>query len=213
MRLLVSALALVGSLTLAACSPSLGQVEDWAISPQSDRAVIIMDAPPTQPYPVSLSFSKDGNSGFLSRVFQFVAPARTTEPYLARELSPGEYMLTSIVQQSSWGSCFNNGTVAFDLEPGQVYYVGDLNWEDLLTGLQNDARARGRTSLGGTDLATGWDPDIRPAWSYPDEDEMERVREFVSTNMPTTTSPVQPLRAKEVSFEADGAEKAMQICG
>lgn len=192
--------------------PASAKIKDWKITPTSKEAVLIMRAD-RQPFDYALTFSREGKSGFGSRVFVLGTSPYDPAPYTARTLGPGSYQLTSIVQQKAWATCFGSGSVAFTVEPGKVYYLGTLNSMALLADLQQSAIARGKTSLGSGSLAVGWKPKVRPELVPADAAELEVVRAFVSAAMPATTAPVVALQARPITFGSTKGEKLIQVCG
>ena len=202
--------AVLASTILAA--PASAKIKDWKITPTSKEAVLIMRAD-RQPFDYALTFSREGKSGFGSRVFVLGTNAYDVAPYTARTLGPGSYQLTSIVQQKAWASCFGSGSLAFTVEPGKVYYLGILNTMALLADLQQSAIARGKTSLSSGLLAVGWEPSVKPELVPPDEAELEIVRSFVSSRMPGTSAPVIAVQTRPITFGSSKGEKLIQVCG
>lgn len=207
-RVLILA-ALAAGLT---ATPAAARIKDWKITPASQESVLIMRAE-RQPFDYTLSFSREGRSGFGSRVFQLGVRSYDFAPYTARTLGPGSYQLNSLSQQGAWSSCYANGSFAFTVEPGRVYYLDLVNTQALLVDLQQGAMSRGKAKLTRGALAVGWQPTVQPQVGTPTEAELGIVREFVRTSMPGTTAPVTALAVRPITFGATRGEKFMQVCG
>lgn len=203
-------LALAAAVCLA--TPAGAKIKDWKVTPSSTESVILMRAD-RQPYPWSLWLHREGSGGFGRRVYSLDVKPHETFPYTGRTLAPGSYQVSSIVQQGAWSSCFGNGSVAFTVEPGKVYYLGSLNAMPLLIELQESAIARGKTALTRGALAIGWEPKIKPEFATPGDGELAEVSQFVASSMPKTTAPVVPLTTRPITFGMTGGEKIVQVCG
>ena len=201
-------------LSAAACfaAPAAAKIKDWKITPSSKESVVLMRVD-SQPYPYSVWFSREGSGGFGRRIYALDVKPHEFAPYTARTLAPGNYQMNSIVQQGAWSSCFGNGSVAFTIEPGKVYYLGSLNAMPLLAELQQGAIARRKTSLTRGALAVGWEPTIKPEFTISGDAELVEVRQFVAQRMPQTTAQVVPLSTRPTRFGMTGGEKVMQVCG
>ncbi len=201
-------------LAAAACvsAPAGAKIKDWKITPASKESVVLMRAE-RQPYPYSVWLSREGSGGFGRRIYALDVKPHEFVAYTARTLAPGNYQMNSIVQQGAWSTCFGNGSVAFTIEPGKVYYLGSLNTMPLLTELQQSAIARRKTALTRGALAIGWEPSIKPEFTISGDAELTDVRQFVGQRMPQTTAPVVPLPTRPTTFGMTGGEKVMQVCG
>jgi len=210
MSVLAALIVLVGSVQILAKTP--GFVKDWGLTPSSTEAVILMQVPAFD-FDYALSFSIDGKSGFMSRVYALRIPPFYNEKYVARSLKPGRYILTSISQQGQWGSCFANGTKVITVQPGRVYYLGTVNAGPLLAELQESAIARGKSRLSGGGLAVGWDHKVIPEWTISGSSEWDAARAYVRSKMPKTTAPIEQLTAEPAMLSVKPGEKTIQVCG
>jgi hypothetical protein len=55
------------------------------------------------------------------------APGKPSARYAVARAKPGSYVLTAISHMGTWYDCFNDGTVAFDVAPGTVTFLGRLD--------------------------------------------------------------------------------------
>lgn len=139
---------------------------------------------PVQPFPTALQFSKNGNSGFMSRVYMMkIAEGAPGFRYIARTLSPGRYRLDSVWQQARWGACLENGTFEFDVKPGEIAYIGTLHTDVLFRSLQNQATASGNAVQRGTSYFLSRDGTDRPWIDGNDETGLAAARSFAETTM------------------------------
>jgi hypothetical protein len=206
---LVLATALLASAPVVA---GPGVLKDWGLSPSSNESVLVMRVK-TYGFPYGFSFSKNGNSGFLSRVYLVDIEPGSGYRFVGRKLKPGNYRLDSVYQQGGWLSCFAEKTVSFDIKPGRIYYLGTFNSDEVLEDLQAGAVARGRTKLVGGEIATGWQPSVAPQWRVADDGELGSVKAFVAATMPKTSAEVELLPGNTASFSASKVEKLIQVCG
>jgi hypothetical protein len=196
----------------SALSASEQKNKDYKITEGSKKSLVVMQVP-TYSFSYGFSFSRDGKTGFLSRVYLMKARPDSGYQYISRSLKPGTYVMTALYQQSGWQSCFAKNTPKFTIDAGKVYYFGRFGADAPLTEVQDDAVERGKTRLSAGSLTTLWDPDTKPTWTIAGESDLLSVRNFVKDAMPKTTAEVVPLTITYSSLEISSTEKAIQICG
>jgi hypothetical protein len=195
----------------AASGPAAAKLKDYRITPASTESVIVMRADP-QPFDHMLVFSREGQSSFGGR-YPLRVRSYESAPFVARAVPPGTYKLNNLVQQLSWTTCFGNGTVAFTVLPGKVYYLGTLNIIPLLEDLQQSAVARGNSRLRLSDNFVEWAPKVKPEFVAGADAEIAAVRAFVTAAMPLTTAPVEALSMVPATFGSSAGKKILQVCG
>jgi len=210
-RLLASAAAL----TLLTSAPAAAQKSPERIQltdRSSDGAILIRV--PVKPYEYTLQFSKDGSSGFLSRVYLMkVRSGPEGYRYIARTLSPGRYRLDSVWQQGSWSACLENGTIEVPVSAGRIAYLGTLGVDQVLQGIQNDAVIRGRTALGMGDFTVARPEDARPLVEGRDEAAVAEARTFAQDVMNGSGARLDVAPVSEVAFNTSAAGRAIKVCG
>jgi len=207
-RLLVAALVCWAGPVTAQKSP-----EKIRLAASSrDGAVLIRV--PVQPFPSALQFSKDGNSGFMSRVYMMKMPEG--EPgfrYIARTLSPGRYRLDSVWQQSRWSVCLEDGTFEFDVRPGEIAFLGTLHTDVLFRSLQDQAIASGSTVQRGTSYFISHGGTDQPLIDGNDAAGLVAAGSFAETTMNGSGELVRLANIQSASFATSDAGKAIKVCG
>jgi len=168
---------------------------------------------PTFSFNWTMSLSRDGKTGFLSRVYLLGVKPDQGYQYVSRSLKPGTYVMTAIFQQGGWQSCYSDKTPKFTIGAGKVYYLGTFEATAVLSELQADAVNRGRTRLQQGGLTTQWDASVAPSWVISGDEEIGAAKTFVSTAMPRTTAKIAPLSVNYSKLKVSNTEKALQICG
>ena len=210
----VAALICVGGMLASAggLAASDQKNKDERITATSDKSLIVMRVP-TFPFSYTMSLSRDGKTGFMTRVYLLPVRSDSGYQYVSRTLKPGTYVMTALYQQSGWQSCLAENTPKFTIEAGKVYYFGTLNAQEPLTELQRDAIARGRTELPRGGLTTQWNPRSKLVWTIDGEAEIAELRAFVAREMPRTTASTVPLEVTYSDLTVSGTERAIQVCG
>lgn len=180
---------------------------------QSGNGAILIRVP-VQPFGYGLMFSKDGKSGFLSRVYMMqVKKGPRGDAWIARTLAPGRYRLDSMWQQKRWSACLENGTFEVEVKPGRIAYVGRLDTDALLADLQRQAIAAGRTVQTGTSYYLSHNKTVVPPLGDRDEAGIRAARAFADEGM-NGGGPLVDLGAvREVSFATSKSGKAIKVCG
>lgn len=170
---------------------------------------------PVQPFPYALQFSKDGKSGFMTRVYLMKVKTGAEPGYawIARTLSPGRYRLDSMWQQSRWSVCLEGGTFEVDVKPGRIAYVGTLHTDLILTDLQRQAVAAGRTTQVGTSYYLSHNKTVVPPLGGRDEAGTRAARAFADSGMNGSGRLVDLGTVRQVSFATSRSGKAIKICG
>ena len=180
----------------------------------SSREGAVLIRVPVQPFQSALQVSKNGNSGFLSRVYLMKIPEG--EPgfrYIARTLSPGSYRLDSVWQQARWGVCLENGTFEFDVRPGEIAYLGTLHTDLLFGALQDQAIASGNAVQRGGSYFLSHGGTDGPVIDGNDDAGLAAARSFAETSMNGAGELVRLANVQTASFATSGAGKAIKVCG
>lgn len=207
-----SALALA-ALTLA--SPVLAESNPAKVrlTEQSGKGAILIRVP-VQPFSYGLMFSKDGKSGFLSRVYMMQVKAGAPgDSWIARTLSPGRYRLDSMWQQGHWSACLESGTFEVEVKPGRIAYVGRLDTDALLINLQRQAVAAGKTVQVGTSYYLSHNKTAVPPLGDRDEAGARAARSFADQEMSGSGRLVDLGAVREVAFGTSKSGKAIKVCG
>jgi hypothetical protein len=203
---------IVAGAALCCAAPVAAKVKDKAITATSPESLVIMHSGSASTG-YDLRFSQEGQGGFGRKIYSLEKKYADRSPYTTRAFKPGTYVLNSIVQQGAWSTCFTRGTFAFTIQPGRIYYIGEVNSAPLLIDLQRSAIARGRTRLSSGALAIGWEPEVQPSFSPVTSADLADVQRFVASTMPRSTAPVEALAGRPANFTATKGERAIQVCG
>ncbi|HEU0099498.1 MAG TPA: hypothetical protein VFQ67_12080 [Allosphingosinicella sp.] len=169
---------------------------------------------PAQPFSYGLMFSKDGRSGFLSRVhIMQVKAGAQGDVWIARTLAPGRYRLDSMWQQKRWSVCLESGTFEVEVKPGRISYVGRLDTDALLADLQRQAVAAGRTVVVGTAYYLSHNKTSVPPLGGRDEAGTAEARAFAEEGMNGSGELVDLGDVRETSFATSKSGKAIKVCG
>jgi len=206
--------ALIGTHAVTAF-PALAQKSPEKIrltAASKDGAVLIRV--PVEPFAYSLQFSRNGNSGFMSRVYLMtIKGGAAGYRFIARTLSPGRYRLDSIWQQGHWSACLEQGTFEFEVKAGTISYVGTLQTERLLASIQMQALLSGKATVLGTDYMLSHGPTEKPIIDGRDEIALAEARQFADTTMNGSARLVDLANVTDTRFTTSGFGKAIKICG
>ena len=200
-------------LSLAAPVPAQKKPEKIKLTAQSKDGAVLIRVP-VQPFPYALQFSKDGNSGFMSRVYMMaIEEGAHGYRYIARTLSPGRYRLDSIWQQGHWSACLEKGTFEIVVSPGKIAFLGTLRTERVLGAIQQQAIKSGEAMMSGTNFAVSRDLAELPIIDGRDESDVVAAREFAAAKMNGSDQLVELARVNDAQFSTSGVGKAIKICG
>lgn len=217
-------LAALGALVVTACAAT---PKDISISPASDIGLVVFEVEPTEDLRDSALYNLgvtafDPASGKLTANFfggwagiDPQSAAISERSYLVGQAKPGAYALTDL-RLGQWGICYNNGTVRFDVRPGEVVFVGRYNPNPSLTELSQAVRS-GKLPPRATQTQFFYLFDTpRPDLTPPDRVEgwREGVQTYLAANFPNVSAPLTPAVHTPAVFgtgrSLDGTNK---LCG
>ena len=201
----LAAFALPSVLLLAAAPVFAQKATKIAITPQSERAAIILRSPAVQPpnatYKTSYRLGLDLydpleqriRSGPLSGSATIAArPDRYFNGFLFIDLKPGTYVVSTFNRQDFWTLCYQDDTVQFTVKPGEVLYLGYFDARVALAELSRKAVLSGQTSTRGKPVQFFDNVSAPPFLPITDEG-LAAARVVAKAAMPRTT--VEPTAA------------------
>jgi hypothetical protein len=206
-------MAALATLSVPATAIAQKRPEEIKLSPKSDKGAVLIRVP-TEPFTYALQFSRNGKSGFLSRVYLMkIEPAAPGYIYIARTLSPGRYRLDNVWQQGAWTACMEQGTFEFTIEAGKIAYLGTFEVEGVLREIQSQAIERDKTEVRGTDYMQGQAKVTDDMVSGRDAAGLAEARHFAEASMNSSGALVELADVSGTSFKTSGFGKAIKICG
>jgi hypothetical protein len=206
--------AIAACLGVAISTPAMTQKspEKIRISDASKNGAILMKVS-SQPFDFALQFSKNGNSGFGSRVYIMkIKAGEQGDKFIARTLSPGRYRLDSVWQQGAWSLCLEQGTFEFNIAAGRIAYIGTFHTEAMLQTIQANAIIANRTSMSSGDFQLSRGAD-RPLVDGRTEADISIARKFADVIMGGSSAQIDLAPLNETSFATSGFGKAIKVCG
>ncbi len=205
------ALVLATAPTFAVAQKSPGKIK---LTAQSKDGVVLIRVP-VQPFDYALQFSKNGSSGFMSRVYIMKigsGPARSYR-YIARTLAPGRYRLDSMWQQGLWSVCLEQGTFEFDVTAGRIAFLGTLQAEQSLASLQGQASSAGETTQTVGGYFQSHDSTPPPVVQGRTAGDLDAARQFAQASMSGSGALVDLAEVQQAVFSTSGLGKAIKVCG
>lgn len=184
---------------LAAVPAAAREPRTIAITPRSPGAVIVLKAEPLPippgyrtSYRIGLqSYDPDarrmtggpygGQATFAATRGAFV------DGYMVLEARPGTYAFRDLSRQDYWALCFNEGSLQFNVRPGEVVYLGEMDVRMHVAELERMSLMSGRTTVRSGEPAHFFDGVTPPALAPVDEAGLAAVAAMVRARMPRTT--------------------------
>jgi hypothetical protein len=177
-----------------------------------DGAVLIRV--PVEPFPYAFTFSKNGSSGFMSRIYLMkVEKGGGGYRYIARTLAPGRYRLDWVWQQGHWSACMESGTIQFDVKPGRIEYVGTVRSDKVLEAIQAQALTKGDVAMGGHAYSVSHGGVELPPVEDRDDAGLQAARTFAQASMNRSGALVEMVAIEKATFGTSGFGKAIKVCG
>jgi hypothetical protein len=224
-----------GVLALAAWSAALvttsaanatQRADKIAITPGSPKGAIILKAPRLTPPPTFASAYKlsimgyDPATGVMKGSWLGGALLLEAKPklnyggYLVADIDPGTYVIGDFSHQDWWALCFNGGSKAFTIRPGEVLYLGELDAEAELAELMELTLKSGRISVRQGNVVHFFDTVTPPRLAPIDDAQLQSVATEMKTILPKTTVAPKAAVLRDAKFGTGSDLFGLQrVCG
>ncbi|MBO9576427.1 MAG: hypothetical protein J7494_11860 [Sphingobium sp.] len=206
-------------------APALGQnVSKIAITPQSQKAAIIIRSPVVQPPPLHKTSYR-----LIFRAYDPVAeqlkggpfggseviapqPKHFVNGFLAINVEPGTYVVTGFNRQDYWSLCYYADSVQFTVKPGEVLYLGYFDARKALDELNMKVVTSGRMSTRGGPVQF-FDTVAAPPFLPINEQGLQGARAMAKAAMPRTTVEPKAATLTPARFGTGTSLVGERLCG
>ena len=138
-----------------------------------------------------------------------------TGEFIARSVKAGSYVFLSVNQQNYWGICFHDDTLAFDVNPGEVVYLGTFDPAIHIRQLQVNARTHGNYAAASGTVFHYFDNIVSPRILKPEINDasMADARDFVKTTMLKVNADIRPAKYDHTKFGTGHSLYGDRSCG
>lgn len=143
------------------------------------------------------------------------AGIRATGGMVLKVVRPGAYVIMSYAQQDHWAVCLHANTLAFDVKPGEITFLGFLDPTPQQRLLWNETGKRDQRKARFKDFFTMVDNVPPPAfYSYPSKDEqLAAAQAYVKQLLPDSAAPIRPAEFRPAHFALDHNLWGTPFCG
>jgi len=151
---------------------------------------------------------------------EFPIPNEFPGGFLSKTVPAGDYFIKGLYRLKRW-SCFNEGSVAFHVDPGQVVYLGELNADAYLKRIarqaEQDTVIRAHTHDGQFGLATLYSGNEAldrsdQGWRDPDPADLPQAEAFMQATYGSKI-PVVPAQFHAVNWLTQPQRYHIDSCG
>jgi hypothetical protein len=199
--------AIVGVLLLSACATT--PPDKIFFAPDAADGLVVMEIVPTQAsYQIEAASFEPAQSRIESKGY-FVLNGSPATRYAVSRAKPGVYALTAVSVQTTWYDCFNGGTVAFEVKPGEVTFLGKL---DARPALADIARQLPGYSMNSQKFYVLDTP--RPALTAPADIAgwQGELTPFLAGVYPNVTAQTKPAEMKPAIFASGWSLLGQKVC-
>lgn len=211
---------LTTALVLAAVGACASVPQDLALDASSDRGLIIVEASTNRPgvelpeFSLNIARYSDVenrlDAGPLGGWAGVNNAARGPDGryWVVARAEPGRYVITGLTHQSYWVACFNSGTRAFNVRPGEVVFLGRL---DPVPALLTMARTLPSAT---STYVFAMDQQIALVDANKIQDWEPGVEGYVRHAFPNVTAPVRAPATDAVTFNTGwDMTHSQRVCG
>jgi hypothetical protein len=203
---------------VAGCTVTSTDPTKVALPQGSNKAVVLIEADPTRiGYVLQVSRYDPSKRSLDSSQFEgralFQVDPSATPTYLAATLDPGTYVFADLIQQGFWAVCFQDRTLGFTLQPGDVVFLGNFHPGLHLAQLEQLAVQNRQTQ---TNTAVHYfDHIVPPQISRPTANSADflMAKKYEDTSMPALHGRLQPVTYTQANFGIGYALTGDRICG
>lgn len=194
-------MALFFALLVSACITKPAGVVNVTPTSANGAIMLYLEPSPVQYQLNMLRFNEEGTA-LEANTFSAIYPFRV-EPnqagYYSVVAKPGRYVFVSVHQQGYWAVCFHNKTVAFDVRPGEIAYVGRFNPTPHILQLQMLAQQSGRLRTNGQEVHF-FDGIIPPRLAPATSADVQAAQTYAAANFPNATAPIHAPELSQAQF-------------
>ena len=200
-RWIACAAALVSVAACASYDPAKVQ-----LSADSDNAVLLLEVDPVAGADSEFRMARydEPNKTVLNNSFTGYAnfPVVPGVRYVAQTVTPGTYAVTMVAQQIWWAACMHANSLAFDVKPGEVLYLGRLDPSPQLRYIQIQATSRGELVASQNHPYFYFDnvPALQIDFGPDRESKRTEVETYVKTKMQKVSAPVRLAEYRPAKF-------------
>ena len=214
--IIVRCLAALAVATLAACANS--DPAAMSLDQGSSKAVVLMALTPVDvPYDIWLDVYDEKNQSTEATAIGGTAHFKIGpgQRYAAAPITPGTYVVYSLDQQTRWRACFHAASVAFDVRPGELVYMGLFDPSSVLDALRSEVMRRGDLESRNSETFQYLDGIPPPFFEFPTgrDSELVRIQEYVRTAMPKVRGTVRLAEYRPAKFGTGHNLFGTRICG
>ncbi|CAN5338977.1 hypothetical protein BH10PSE4_BH10PSE4_11210 [soil metagenome] len=137
------------------------------------------------------------------------APGKPSARYAVARAKPGTYVLTAISHMGTWYDCFNGDTIAFDVTPGAVTFLGELDARPALADIALKLPSYSMNSQKFYVLDTPR-PAVTPPSALPDWTSDLAV--YLKANFPQVSAPLKAATFQPAKFESGRSLFGEKVC-
>lgn len=199
--------------------------EELVLTPYSATALVVIKSDWWQPapsmqsaYKLLLSAYEPTEEKLLGGPFAggavFEAKRKNfADGYLIVPIKPGRWVFQSYSQQDKWALCFNAASWQFEIRPGEVVYLGELDAVRHHQDLLEKAVSSGRVAISGYGFADFFDLPQGPHLAPVDATQLDAVRALLARRTPQITAPVRAAEYSPAKFGTGSTLFAERRCG
>ena len=127
---------------------------------------------------------------------------QTEETFHLIKVKPGLYVISRLSVQGIWGLCYNKASVYFEVKPGTVTYIGELDPAPEVAAIRQAVKARRLKSYARNGAPQTLFDDYAAPLKAPDQaaDWKTAYATYIAAKAPGLTAPVEAAELKPAHF-------------
>ena len=172
----------------------------------TDKAVLLLEVKPVTRanYQFVVIRYDEPNHTVLNNSFSGFASfnVKPGDRYLAQTVPAGTYVVEEVAQQWNWVACMHANSLAFDVKPGEVLFLGRLDARPQLSFLQGESLRHGQTVSVQNGIYFYLDdvPPLAIGFQGGREAQLDVIQQYVKTSMPKVSAPVRLAEYRAAHF-------------
>jgi hypothetical protein len=204
------------AVAVAACQSS--NPADQSLEASEDAAIVLMKVNPAPlEYSLNLSTFDEKQQALTANSFSGYT-SFGVEPgnvYVARKIAPGTHVFAGFIQQYYWTGCFQSATLAFDVKPGEILYLGEYNPLPHFLAMQTHVKENRDFTASSNDRHFYFDniPPVRLAFGSDRAHTLSDVSDYVKAQMPKVVGTVALAEYRDAKFGNGISLFGQPVCG
>ncbi|MEM6649818.1 MAG: hypothetical protein AAF603_06170 [Pseudomonadota bacterium] len=178
---------------VAGCeTPKFGGAVKTNLTNNDPNAIIVVRTIPegVSNLGISLKHYDINDQKWLDKQGSFLNSYLKDQGFIFVNAVPGQLVVESAELQPNWHICFHSNTLAFNVTPGKVHYLGTIKEQNYVEAIMDQAVQAGETKIRSSENKYYIQDELAPYFKPPAEDDLKLLNDYMRINLPEVSAEI-----------------------